>query len=430
MTVTLGETLLRGGTDYTVSYKDNTEPGTATVTVTGTGSYSGSKSASFRIVRLEISWPTVTEAEGKVYGVTFEELVSLGEDGSATLDGAPLEGVFSLPAPEGIPDVGEKFCLLFTPAEEGLEEVPSGEYTLEKLQPKPITAEMLTISPDELPYDFGAELKPAVLVKDGKQMLEKDADFTIAYADNTEIGTASVSVAGKGNYGGTATAAFRITPIPAELVESGVQIKECGPEDDTIIPALSIAYKGEKLAEGTDYSVAHRYDIASRTGTATITFQGQYSGTLKREFKLPNYLITEGAGASWSKSTTLELRFKANGALGKFTGLTVDGSEIDEKYYSVESGSTVVRIKPDYLKGLTAGKHIVGVLYRDGKALAIFSVTSVARRGVATGDSSNALIWIILMAASLVALGTLGFLFARDRRGRKKRKKKTQSKQK
>lgn len=43
-----GKKLVKG-TDYTVSYSNNTNPGTATVTVTGIGEYSGTKTATFAI---------------------------------------------------------------------------------------------------------------------------------------------------------------------------------------------------------------------------------------------------------------------------------------------------------------------------------------------------------------------------------------------
>ena len=124
----------------------------------------------------------------------------------------------------------------------------------------------------------------------------------------------------------------------------------------------------------------------------------------------------------WDKNSSASLPFKANGAYGKFTELTVDGKTVPLSYYTVESGSTVVKIKPDYLKALTAGKHIVGVVYKDGKALAIFSVTE--RHGVPTGDSSHTTAWIIVLAASLVAFGALSYAFFRDSRKKKKKKNK------
>ncbi len=49
-TVKRGATVLREGTDYTLSYANNVNAGMATVTVTGRGNYAGSRTATFRIV--------------------------------------------------------------------------------------------------------------------------------------------------------------------------------------------------------------------------------------------------------------------------------------------------------------------------------------------------------------------------------------------
>jgi hypothetical protein len=49
VTVTYGKTTLKKGTDYTVTYKDNVNPGTATATVKGKGKYTGSAKISFKI---------------------------------------------------------------------------------------------------------------------------------------------------------------------------------------------------------------------------------------------------------------------------------------------------------------------------------------------------------------------------------------------
>ena len=53
VTVTAGRKLLVKGTDYTVSYSDNTNVGTATVTVTGKGKYRGTNSANFTIAEAQ-----------------------------------------------------------------------------------------------------------------------------------------------------------------------------------------------------------------------------------------------------------------------------------------------------------------------------------------------------------------------------------------
>ena len=64
-TVTLGGKTLSSGTDYTLSYSNNTNVGTATVTVTGKGNYTGTKTANFDIaipfVDVTMSTPHVAD---------------------------------------------------------------------------------------------------------------------------------------------------------------------------------------------------------------------------------------------------------------------------------------------------------------------------------------------------------------------------------
>ena len=50
VTVKLGEKTLTKDTDYTVTYKNNVDPGTASITVTGKGIYTGTRTKTFEIV--------------------------------------------------------------------------------------------------------------------------------------------------------------------------------------------------------------------------------------------------------------------------------------------------------------------------------------------------------------------------------------------
>ena len=342
---------------------------------------------------LTIVWPTVTLADDPVYGITWGELVTLGEDGSVTKDGEPVKGDFTLKVESDLPNISDSFTVLFT-------------YT-------------------EMPYT-GAACEPAVSLKDGDRSLESGKDYTVAgYADNIEIGnnTAKVTVTGAGNYTGSVEKSFSITAIPGSAVTEFITSRK--PEDEGIEPTVEVKNGDATLKKGQDYDVSFLYDIPSKSGTATITLKGTYSGTIVSRFDLPNYLITEGAGSSWNKGSSSELGFTANGALGKFTELTVDGKTVDPSYYSTASGSTIVKLKPTYLKSLSAGKHIIGVAYKDGKALAIFSVTDVNRRGVATGDDNDMTLWIAILGVSVIGLAVLCVALAVTSRKRAKRKKKS-----
>ena len=56
VTVKDGSVTLKAGTDYTVSYSNNTAVGTATATITGKGNYQGTKTVSFSITEPVYTW--------------------------------------------------------------------------------------------------------------------------------------------------------------------------------------------------------------------------------------------------------------------------------------------------------------------------------------------------------------------------------------
>ena len=66
VTVKYNGTKLVKGTDYTVSYKNNTKVGTATVTVKGIGNYTGSKKATFKINPKPTTLSKVTPGKKKL----------------------------------------------------------------------------------------------------------------------------------------------------------------------------------------------------------------------------------------------------------------------------------------------------------------------------------------------------------------------------
>ena len=62
-----GTTTLKSGTDYTVSYKNNINAGTATVKITGKGNYTGTVSKTFTISAASIANATVSGVSNKTY---------------------------------------------------------------------------------------------------------------------------------------------------------------------------------------------------------------------------------------------------------------------------------------------------------------------------------------------------------------------------
>ena len=67
----------------------------------------------------------------------------------------------------------------------------------------------VTLSQTSFTYD-GTAKKPAVTVKNGTKTLVNGTDYTVSYSNNTNVGTAKVTVTGKGNYSGSQSFDFTI----------------------------------------------------------------------------------------------------------------------------------------------------------------------------------------------------------------------------
>ena len=79
----------------------------------------------------------------------------------------------------------------------------------EPAERKAISDSDVSLSQVSYTYD-GTEKKPEVTVKCDGVVLTKDTDYTVAYADNVNVGTAKATVTGIGNYKGTVTKEFTI----------------------------------------------------------------------------------------------------------------------------------------------------------------------------------------------------------------------------
>ena len=197
----------------------------------------------------------------------------------------------------------------------------------------------VTVEPiGELVYT-GAALEPSVTVKDGDKALVKDVDYAATYANNTAVGTATVTITGKGNYTGTRTAnfaiapkdiagdeGFTIDPIPDQVYTGGeitpeivvkdgdtvltegedyevtfeiVQKDIAGDEGFTIDPIPDQVYTGGEiepeivvkdgdtvLVEGEDYEVSFEENTDAGTVTVTITGTGNYAGEREVTFEI------------------------------------------------------------------------------------------------------------------------------------------------
>ena len=96
---------LKKGTDYTVSYKNNTNVGTATVTITGKGNYTGTVKKTFKITKANVKWKRLwgrkaldtMQAITKEYGKASTAIVVTNGDFKDALSAAALAGRYKAP---------------------------------------------------------------------------------------------------------------------------------------------------------------------------------------------------------------------------------------------------------------------------------------------------------------------------------------------
>ena len=157
----------------------------------------------------------------------------------------------------------------------------SGEATAKfTITPKAITADMFTI--EDAQYT-GKAIEAPVVAKDGEKELVADTDFTVAYKNNTEVGTATATVTGKGNYTGSVDVKFAI--LGESIAKATVTgISTAAYTGKAITPTPVVKLNGKTLKKGTDYTVSYKNNTKVGTATVTITGKGDYSGKITKKF--------------------------------------------------------------------------------------------------------------------------------------------------
>ncbi|MBR4555216.1 MAG: leucine-rich repeat domain-containing protein [Ruminococcus sp.] len=179
-----------------------------------------------------------------------------------------------------------------------------------------------SISKDKvtIPYSSytyrGRGIKPSVTVKDPTgTKLKKGVDYTVAYKNNTNVGTATITVTGTGNCNGTLTKTFSVKALDLNSSYAKVTIPYSAYTytGSAIKPAVTVKFKDGDVIPSDQYTVS--YSNNTKVGTATITVKGKgtnVTGTCKKTFVVKpakneiTSITSPSKGAfkiSWKKGT-------------------------------------------------------------------------------------------------------------------------------
>ena len=105
----------------------------------------------------------------------------------------------------------------------------------------------------------GTAIKPDVKVYHGNDLLELKKDYTVAYKSNTNVGTATVTVTGKGNFKGKATKTFEIEKkdIDAEDISAAAVYAIINKNGKVTNPKVTVKYGKKTLKLNSDYRVEY-----------------------------------------------------------------------------------------------------------------------------------------------------------------------------
>ncbi|MDO4314393.1 MAG: YDG domain-containing protein [Oscillospiraceae bacterium] len=155
------------------------------------------------------------------------------------------------------------------------------------IERKAITAADFTIDTAAKTYT-GSAIKPAV-----ESTLTKGTDYEVEYSDNTDAGTATITITGKGNYQDTVTANFTIEP--KSITGDDVTVDGVASYTYTgsaIEPLVNVKLGGVTLVDGTDYTLTYSDNTDAGTATILITGKGNYTGKVEKPFTIEPAALT------------------------------------------------------------------------------------------------------------------------------------------
>lgn len=266
VTVKYNNYKFKNGTDYTLSYKNNTKIGTATVTIKGKGKLSGTKSVTFKINAKPIKNAVITYNNSLTYnGSTLSPAVTV-KYGNATLKkNTDYTVAYSNNVNAGTGTI--------TITGKGI----YGGSVKKTFTIKKLGISATAVSGTGNKVYTGSVIKPVPAVKVGGRTLKNGTDFTVSYKNNTEPGTATLKVTGKGNYSGSVSKTFKITARAINDVE--VTIPDTVFTGEQVKPDVVVSYGNYQFINNSDYTLSFKDNVNIGTASVVVTGKNHLSGS-------------------------------------------------------------------------------------------------------------------------------------------------------
>ena len=209
-----------------------------------------------------------------------------------------------------------------------------------------ISKASVTLSTSTYAYD-GKAKKPGVTVKLNGKTLKNGTDYTVSYSNNIKVGTAKVTITGKGNYTGSVSKTYSIKNNFKKATVSGISTKAFTGKN--ITQSITVKYNGKTLKNGTDYTVSYSNNKKIGTATVKIAGKGSCTGTITKTFKINPakqeiQKLTAKSKAffvDWAQkgsATGYEIQYATNSKFTSAKKVTITNNKTDKTTVSKLSG--------------------------------------------------------------------------------------------
>jgi hypothetical protein len=285
-TLSCGGNLLTEGTDYTVSYSNNTNIGKATVTATATSDsyYVGTATGSFNISNTATGMEISGYASSYTYtGTAITPDVAVTMNGNLLTRGKDYNVTYS----NNI-NVGTASMVVT-----GIGSY-SGTKTINFTIEKKNISDCLTTAVDNVQYT-GNSYTPSVTITDSTtgKTLVAGTDYTITYSNNTNPGTADITVTAlSNNYTGSKVISFKITSAAVSGLRTST-IKN---------NSIKLAWSKQDYADG--YQICNSSNrVLATTTKNSYTIKGLTSCTTYK-LKVRSYVNNTDGTVSYGEFST------------------------------------------------------------------------------------------------------------------------------
>ena len=416
--VTLDDVQLISGTDFSVSYIDNINVGTATAIVTGQGNYRGTASQTFQITKASAAVTTAPTPLVLTYTGSAQALVEAGEAAGGTMQYSLDGEQFSADIPTST--ATGSYTVYYkvqgdanhedTEAQSVIAVIGKKEITISGIQAQDKVFDRTTVA--TLVYD--AVVYGGIVDGDALTVTAKGTFVDANVGTNKEVTITEIVLDGQSIANYQLAENGQQTTVTAAITPKGIEnatiadIPSAVYTGEGITPEVNVTLDDVQLISGTDFSVSYIDNINVGTATAIVTGQGNYRGTASQTFQ-----ITKASAAVTTAPTPLVLTYtgsaqalvEAGEAAGGTMQYSLDGEQFSADIpTSTATGSYTVyyKVQGDANHEDTEAQSVIAVIGKkeitisgiqaqdkvyDGTTAVTLSYDQVVFGGIADGDA-------------------------------------------